>query len=141
MSETPDGNGGKRGGRESAERKLKADEDRNANEDDRLLAALHAADRRDPWTVDVVRDVARNPSQTKATGAVCESCDAPCAEDEVCITVIADEIGLFDEVERERAFHLIESAAKRLRTSDEGTVRAEDNRRPNVFFTLSPDED
>lgn len=135
MSDIPDGDGGERG-------ELEADESKqDATEDDRLLAALRAADRREPWTVDAVRDVARIPAETKATAAVCASCDAPCAEDEVCMTVIADEVGLFDEVGRERAFHLIESAAKRLRTSDEGAVREEGDRRPNVFFSLSTDGD
>lgn len=141
MSDTPDGDGGERGVRESDERKLTADGNwRDADEDDRLLAALRAADRREPWTVDAVRDVARNPAETKATAAVCASCDAPCAEDEVCMTATADEVGLFDEVERERAFHLIESAAKRLRTADKGQVREEGDRRPNVFFSLSTDD-
>jgi hypothetical protein len=109
--------------------------------DARLLQALRAADRRRPWTVDAVQTVASDPVGTKATSPVCVSCDAPCEDDEVCMTVIVDEFSLLEEVGRDRAFHLVESGAKRLRTTDDGRIRQEGDRRPNFFFALSTDED
>lgn len=111
-------------------------------DDDPLLAALRAAERRQPWTVEAIRDVASDPAATKATAPACVSCDAPCRDDEVCATVVVRQAGVFDEVGRDRAFHLIESGMKRLRTRDEATIRElEDEIRPNFFVSLSTDED
>lgn len=113
----------------------------DVDDDDRLLAALRAADHRPPWTVDLVRDAAADPSGTRATALQCASCDAPCRDEEVCATVIAHECGLLDEVGRARAFHLVESGMKRLRTRDEATIREDGDHRPNVFVALTPEED
>ena len=102
-------------------------------DEDALRAALERSS--PPWTVSAILDRITDPDGLKARSPLCERCDAPCSETEVCVTSIAEDTGLLDDVDREQAFHLVESGVERLELRNEVEGRSTEEIRPNTFVS------
>ena len=100
------------------------------------IDALRRARSRRPWTDDLVVECGTNPTEFKDELPACAACPAPCETDEVCATAVAKSDELFKQMSREQAYHLVESAMKRLRSRDEAEYRAAEHERPNTFVVL-----
>lgn len=112
--------------------------------DDALVDALREARNRRPWTERAIRECGNDPAGLKADAEQCQSCPEPCRDGEVCATVVASHAGLLRTVGRAQAFHLVESAVRRLCLRGEASDRRVDRQRPNTFVTLQrerPDDD
>lgn len=110
---------------------------------DRLVEVLEASEqsRRSTWNEQFVREYVERPVETKDAASVCADCPAPCERDELCATVLVREAGLLDEVGRDQAFWLVESAMERLEITDEVRVRENDEEtRPNTFVSRNDDQ-
>lgn len=101
------------------------------------IEALRRARERRPWTDDLVAERASDPTAFKAEFPACAACPAPCEIDEVCATAVAKSEGLFEEMSREQAYHLVETAMKRLRSRDEAEYHTDDSERPSAFVALA----
>lgn len=108
-------------------------------DDTSRVEALRRARERRPWTVELVVESATAPGAFKEETAACAVCPRPCDADEVCATAVAKSGDLLESMGRDQAYHLIESAMKRLRTRDEAAVRTADRERPNTFLELDGD--
>lgn len=111
----------------------------DANDDSRVDALRRARQRR-PWTDDLVVECASDPAAFKKQLPACNACPAPCEANEVCVTAVAKSENLFESMGRDQAYHLVETAMKRLRTRGEVTYRTADRERPNVFVRLDGTE-
>ncbi|WP_368277062.1 hypothetical protein [Halorussus halobius] len=117
-----------------------ADADRSGRgTDGSRIEALRRARERRPWTDDLAVECASEPTAFKDELPACAACPAPCEEDEVCATAVAKSEALFEEMGREQAYHLVETAMKRLRSRDEAEYRTADRERPNAFLALAGD--
>lgn len=103
------------------------------------IEALRRANERRPWTDDLVAEVASDPTAFKTEFPACAACPAPCETDEVCATAVAKSESLLEEMSREQAYHLIETAMKRLRSRGEAEYRTDDSERPSAFVALADD--
>jgi hypothetical protein len=70
---------------------------------------------------------------------VCDACSRPCEREEVCATVVGKSEDLFESMNRDQAYHLVENGMKRLRDRDEAELRIADRKRPNTFLRLTAD--
>lgn len=102
-------------------------------DEDALRDALERS--RPPWTVAVVLERVSDPDGLKAKSPLCERCDAPCTEAEICVTSIAEDAGLLEDTDREQAFHLVESGVERSEIRNEVEVRLTEDTRPNTFVS------
>ena len=117
-----------------------ADADHSGRETDAArVEALRRARARRPWTDDLVVECASDPTAFKDELPACAACPAPCEDEEVCATAVAKSDGLFEEMGREQAYHLVEAAMKRLRSRDEAEYRTDDSERPSAFVALAGD--
>lgn len=114
-----------------------ADADHSGETDASRVEALRRARARRPWTDDLVLERASDPAAFKAELPACAACPAPCEDEEVCATAVAKSEGLFEEMGREQAYHLVETAMKRLRSRDEAEYRTDDSERPSAFVALA----
>lgn len=106
---------------------------------DELIDALRNSQR--TWSEEAVLDLAADPAGLKARSDLCAQCEKPCREEEICATVVVNELGLLDQMGREQAFHLVESGIKRLVWKEKATSRKEEHTRPNEFVStqIKPD--
>lgn len=104
------------------------------------IEALKRARKRRPWTDELVIECASNPVVFKDQLPACTACSEPCEADEVCATAVAKSERLFESMSRQQAYHLVESAMKRLRTRGEAEHRDTDSERPNSFVALLTEE-
>lgn len=108
--------------------------------DDSRVEALRRARQRRPWTDDLVVECASDPTAFKERLPACNACPAPCEANEVCVTAVAKSENLFESMGRDQAYHLVETAMKRVRTRGEAAYRTADRERPKVFVQLDGTE-
>jgi hypothetical protein len=105
---------------------------RDAGTDDDLVDALRRRDRRQ-WNESALGEYLRDAEAVKREAALCADCAAPCETGELCVSVVADELGLLEGLGRRQATDAVESAAKKLALRGEVSVRREGDYRPNTF--------
>lgn len=93
------------------------------------------AQSRQPWTVEAVLERVQTPANLKEKSPLCDRCDVPCRDNEVCITAIANDVDLLEKVGRDQAFHLLEGGVDRLRLKDTVDVRKSGETRPHTFVS------
>lgn len=106
----------------------------NTDESDQSLTqTLRRSKQRRTWTEQVVMTRLREVDAVKERSVRCSDCSRPCHETELCVTVLASDSGLLDDLNRDQALHHVESGMNRLQLRDAVQVRTDGDLRPHTF--------